>query len=123
MEETRTKLKDMYNLPEGTGIFLTSSDADAQFIPILITKQIFSPRVLNILTRKENLTAESIAAAKGEYYSSKVPIMGEGPKSVGAGRFISGICENLHTLILNSYNDKGKVIGNRSRILELVDRC
>ena len=38
MEESRAKLKEMYDLPDETGIFLTSNEADAQFIPILIAK-------------------------------------------------------------------------------------
>lgn len=37
-EEVRELLMKYYELPEGTGIFLTSSEADAQYIPIMIAK-------------------------------------------------------------------------------------
>lgn len=36
--EVRELLMKYYQLPEGTGIFLTSSEADAQYIPIMLAK-------------------------------------------------------------------------------------
>lgn len=38
MHETRKKLKDMYTLPEGTGLFLMPSGSDAEYIPLLIAQ-------------------------------------------------------------------------------------
>jgi hypothetical protein len=38
MEETRAKLKELYHLPEGTGVFLMPSGSDAEYIPLFITK-------------------------------------------------------------------------------------
>ena len=78
---------------------------------------------MNILTRKENLTEKSIAAAKGEYYSSKLPIISKGPKTVGPGKKIADISDYLQTEVLSSYDGNGKDVGNRARIFELVDRC
>jgi len=36
MHETREKIKDLYSLPEGTGVFLMPSGSDAEYIPLLI---------------------------------------------------------------------------------------
>jgi hypothetical protein len=36
MHETRETLKEIYSLPEGTGIFLMPSGSDAEYIPLLI---------------------------------------------------------------------------------------
>ena len=38
MHEVRQKLAQMYSLPDGTGIFLTPSGSDAEYIPLLIAK-------------------------------------------------------------------------------------
>jgi hypothetical protein len=36
MEYTRNQLKEMLGLSDGTGVFLTNSEQDASYIPILI---------------------------------------------------------------------------------------
>lgn len=74
MEGVRDDLKKLFELPEGTGIFFTSSEQDAHFIPILIAKDLGQQRVLNIIAQEEITHKDTISAAYGEHFSSTLPI-------------------------------------------------
>lgn len=38
MEDARSRLLKAYNLPEGTGVFLTPSGSDAEYIPLMFCR-------------------------------------------------------------------------------------
>ena len=77
MHEVRTKLAKIYNLPKGTGIFLTPSGSDAEYIPLLIAKLFNKGKdVLNIVTCNEEVGSGTLNAAGGRFFSALEPIPG-----------------------------------------------
>ena len=77
MEETRSKLKDLYQLPEGTGVFLMPSGSDAEYIPLLITKMLNEGQdVVNVVTCNEEVGSGTLDAAGGKFFSDLEPITG-----------------------------------------------
>ena len=68
----------LYELPEGTGIILTPSGTDAQFVPILVAKALNAGKenYLNILTGKGEIGSSTLRAASGKYFSKAEPNQG-----------------------------------------------
>jgi len=72
MHGIREELTRLYELPKGTGIILTPSGADAQYIPILVSKALNAhknEKFLNILTGKGEIGSTTVRAAAGKYLS------------------------------------------------------
>lgn len=61
-------------MPEGTGVFLTPSGSDAEYIPLLIAK-ILNPvkEIVNIVTCNEEVGSGTAHASKGQLFSSMEP--------------------------------------------------
>ena len=85
-ENTRKRLADLFKLPKGSGIFLTPSGSDAEYIPLLITK-LLNPgkEIRNLVTCKDEVGAGTLNGANGKYFSSVDPIEGftDSPKKYG----------------------------------------
>ena len=109
MEATRDKLKEVLELNKDTGIFLTSSEQDAQYIPTLIAKAIGSANALNVIVREELFDKDTVSAACGEYYTDSLPI--------------KGLSHNLETACLKSFDTDGKPIDNKEKYYNLLNRC
>jgi hypothetical protein len=66
-------------MPEGTGVFLTPSGSDAEYIPLLIAK-ILNPdpekEFVNIITCNEEVGSGTVDASKGQFFSTMEPIEG-----------------------------------------------
>ena len=71
METVRTNLKRHLEIPEETGIILTTSETDAQFIPLLITKALNRDKkeFLNIVTGNGEISKSILTAAGGKRIS------------------------------------------------------
>ena len=77
MQETREKIKEVYSLPEGTGVFLMPSGSDAEYIPLLIAQILNKDKdVCNIVTCNEEIGAGTLGAAGGRFFSPIEPIPG-----------------------------------------------
>jgi hypothetical protein len=78
LEGIRTELKNLYELPEGTGIFITPSRSDAQYIPLLIAKTLNRDKqnFLNIIPCNGEIGTSTPMAASGKYFSKYRPIEG-----------------------------------------------
>lgn len=77
MHNIREQLRKAYKLSDNTGVFLTPSGSDAEYIPLLIAK-ILNPgkKVLNIVTCHEEVGSGTLDASKGQYFSTMEPIDG-----------------------------------------------
>ena len=111
MEATRDKLKEVLGLHKDTGIFLTSSEQDAQYIPILIAKAIGSANALNVIVREELFGKDTVSAACGRYYSDSLPIKGYCPEDANLkNKPVEGLSHKLETACLKSFDRDGQSI-------------
>ena len=77
MGSTRKRLAKLYNLPAGTGIFLTPSGSDAEYIPLLIAQLLNQDKnIVNIVTCNEEVGSGTLDAAGGRFFSAVEPITG-----------------------------------------------
>lgn len=113
MHEVRQKLAELYQLPDGTGIFLTPSGSDAEYIPLLIA-QMFNEnkKVTNIVTCNEEVGSGTLDAAGGRFFSALEPIEGYtadmegGPKM---GDPLTGFGEGVETIAIDARAPTGEV--------------
>lgn len=129
MQGIRQELKRLYDLPQDTGIFLTPSGTDAQFIPILVTKALNEGRdnFLNIVTGKGEIGSAPLLAAAGKYFSKEEPNPGY-CSTLGFGCFkgtpINGIHNGgLKLLALQSRDENGKIVDHSNDIEEALQKC
>lgn len=73
MDGIRNEIIRLYDLPAGTGIILTPSRYDAQYIPILIARALNKDKekLVNIITAKNELGDCTIHAAAGHYFCER----------------------------------------------------
>lgn len=118
MEGIREELKRIYALPEGTGIFLTSSESSANFIPILIAKALNTDKksFLNILSTVDEIDRDVSVSAAGRYISEKMPI--QGYKQHKHDSPIKGLNRDVSVLSLKGRDREGNVAANNWRIVE-----
>lgn len=128
MEGIRSELKRLYELPEGTGIILTPSRSDAQFIPLLIAKILNrdQKKFLNILPCNGEIGTSTPLAAGGKYFSEYQPIEGYSEESgldCTIDAPIVGLAEGVEVLSLDARDKDGNVIDNKNQIEQAVKRC
>ena len=77
MDDVRSQIKRLYNLPEGTGIVLTPSRYDAQYIPILVAKALNKEKdhLVNIINSKNEYGDCMIQAAGGQMFCKQLPFL------------------------------------------------
>ena len=64
-------------MPEGTGIFLSPSGSDAEYLVLLICKLLNAGKTIkNIVTCDEEVGSGTVAAASGKFFSPIEPIPG-----------------------------------------------
>ncbi len=109
MQETREKLMELYELPQGTGIFLMPSGSDAEYIPLLIAKlRNQGKNLLNIVTCNEEVGSGTLDAAGGKFFSSVEPIhYGCG---ANAGDPVEGLASGVENYAIAARSTSGKVV-------------
>jgi hypothetical protein len=66
MHNIRLRLMKVYDMPEGTGVFLMPSGSDAEYIPLVIAKLLNPGKdVLNLITCHEEVGSGTLDASKG----------------------------------------------------------
>lgn len=96
MQETREKLAQLYKLPEGTGVFLTPSGSDAEYIPLLITQILNKGKdIVNIVTCNEEVGSGTLDAAGGRFFSELEPIPGFTKGPVGMSDPLEGMADGV----------------------------
>ena len=111
MHETREKIKDLYSLPEGTGVFLMPSGSDAEYIPLLIAQILNKGKnVCNIVTCNEEVGAGTLGAAGGKFFSPIEPIPGYAQEGTWIGDDLQGLGDGVRTIAINARQESGEVI-------------
>ena len=115
----------LYELPEGTGIFLTPSETDAQYIPILVAKSLNNTDedyFLNILTGKDEFGSSTLCAASGLFFSNAVPNPGY---AICRDSFVLiRMWEGLEMISLNNRREKDGLMVDQGEAINLaIDRC
>ena len=120
MEETRQRLLELYNLPEGTGIFIMPSGSDAEYIPLLIAKLRHKGKsFLNVVTCNDEVGSGTLDAAAGKFFSALEPInVGCGAKS---GDGVEGLSSGVSNYAIAARHASGEVVSPNQEINEALD--
>lgn len=103
MHETREKIKNIYSLPEGTGVFLMPSGSDAEYIPLLIAQILNKGKeICNIVTCNEEIGAGTLGAAGGKFFSPIEPIPGYAIEGTQIGDKLQGLGDGVKTIAINA---------------------
>lgn len=96
-------MRALYNLPEGTGIFITPSGSDAEYIPLLITQILNEDKaILNIVTCNEEVGSGTLSAAGGRFFSDLEPLPGFTTTPVDMDDPLEGLAEGVKTVAINA---------------------
>jgi hypothetical protein len=124
MHETREKLKEIYSMPEGTGVFLMPSGSDAEYIPLLIAQVLNKGnKIVNIVTCNEEVGSGTLNAAGGKFFSSVEPIPGYTGGNVANGDTVQGLGEGVTTIPINARKVSGEVISPSGQIYDVLIDC
>lgn len=99
MNQIRARISKAYELPKGTGVFLSPSGSDAEYFALLIAK-LLNPgkEVVNIVTCNEEVGSGTLAAAGGRFFSAVEPIPGYHPHIEGGPKMndpVLDLAENV----------------------------
>lgn len=116
MHEVRQKIAQLYQLPEGTGIFLTPSGSDAEYIPLLMAK-LFNEgkQVSNIVTCNEEVGSGTLDAAGGRFFSALEPIPGYATHIEGGPKMsdpVLGLGDGVETIAIAARAPSGEVVNS-----------
>lgn len=134
MHATRMKLKELYQLPDGTGIFLMPSGSDAEYIPLLIAQLLNEGKdITNIVTCNEEVGSGTLEAAGGKFFSPIEPIPGYTLHMKGGAKNkdpLLELGENVKTVAIGARTDlkdtrefPGSVIDPHDAIQETLNEC
>mmetsp|Transcript_5386 Transcript_5386/g.9049 ORF Transcript_5386/g.9049 Transcript_5386/m.9049 type:complete len:484 (-) Transcript_5386:110-1561(-) len=127
MQEVRERLMEIYGLPEGTGIFLTPSGSDAEYIPLLIAKNLNPQRqIMNIVVCNEEVGSGTLDAAGGRFFSGLEPIPGftsYADDGVDMGDPVMGLGEDVQTHAVIARNPDGSVVESDAQIEKKLESC
>lgn len=120
MDGIRNELIRLYDLPKGTGIILTPSRYDAQYIPILVARALNpdQEKLVNIITAKNELGDCTILAAGGKYFCDKLPF--DGYQKSKPEVPIAGLSLNVDVKALDTRAPNGDVINHNSTIESIL---
>lgn len=127
MHEVRDKLKEIYQLPEDTGVFLTPSGSDAEYFPLLIAQLLNEGKeVVNIVTCNEEVGSGTLEAAGGKFFSPLEPIPGYTSHMEGGAKNndpVLGLGENVETIAIPARTEPGVVVDPHQEIQYALDQC
>ena len=123
MDGIRNEIKRLYDLPEGTGIILTPSRYDAQYIPILVAKALNAEKdkLVNIITAKNELGDCTIHAAGGRYFCETMPFSEFLEAKIEEP--IAGLNVDIDVKALDMRDSDGNVVPHTQDIKELLIAC
>ena len=128
MQEVRDRLVGLYDLPENTGVFLTPSGSDAEYIPLLIAKILNKgKKVNNIVTCNEEVGSGTLDAAGGRFFSDLEPIPGfteaYAQDGVQMSDDVFGLAENVTTFPIDARKVDGEVNDTMAQIKGIIKDC
>ena len=123
LHETRQRIIDAFGLPEGTGVFLTPSGSDAEYIPLVIAKLLNGQerRITNIVTCNEEVGSGTLDASGGRFFSTLEPIPGY-TDGVEMHQAVQDLGENVQTIAINARLSTGEVIDPETEIQNELQR-
>lgn len=117
----------VYKLSKGTGVFLSPSGSDAEYIPLLIAKLLNPGKsVTNIVTCNEEVGSGTLAAAGGKFFSPLEPIPGFHTHIEGGPKMndpVHELADNVETIAINAREPSGDVIDANSTIEATLKTC
>lgn len=127
MHEVRSKIAQLYQLPEGTGVFLTPSGSDAEYIPLLIAKLFNEGKeITNIVTCNEEVGSGTLDAAGGRFFSDLEPIPGYTSHMEGGPKMsdpVLGLGSGSETIAIPARAVSGEVVDSRPEIQDALKMC
>ena len=124
MRAQQDKLAKLYNLPEGTGVFLMPSGSDAEYIPLLIAKTLNPGKpVTTVVTCNEEVGSGTLDAARGKLFSAVEPIIGFTDGTKKAGDAVEGLADNIQYVTVNARHREGDVLLAEEKIMETLSIC
>ena len=96
MERVRVRLAAALGLPKGTGVFLSASGTDAEYIPLAIAQQLYpGAPIRSVLAADGETGSGGTNACKGKYFDKRVPLAGaeEGDEDREVGATLGGFPE------------------------------
>jgi hypothetical protein len=123
-EQTRADLTRLCGLPEGTGVFLTPSGSDAEYIPLLIVKALNpGKKIANIVTCNEEVGSGTLNAAGGKFFSPVEPIPGYTDCPKKDGDPLIELAEDVETIAIPARSQDGSAVIAAERLDQIVDKC
>ena len=114
-------------MPKGTGVFLTPSGSDAEYLPLLIAKLLNPDKhITNIVTCNEEIGSGSLGAAGGKFFSPLEPISGYHGHIEGGPKMddpVHELADNVDTVAINAREPNGNVIDANPKIEECLKAC
>lgn len=127
MHEVRHKIARLYQLPEGTGVFLTPSGSDAEYIPLLLAKLFNEGKeVTNIVTCNDEVGSGTLDAAGGRFFSELEPIPGYATHMEGGPKMhdpVLGLGDGVESIAIPARAVSGDVVDSVPATQEALKRC
>ena len=127
MDQVRDRISKAYELPKGTGVFLSPSGSDAEYFALLIVKLINpGKKVVNIVTCNEEVGSGTLAAAGGRFFSPLEPFGGYHNHIEGGPKMddpVHELADGVETVAINAREPSGDVVNPHSKIEETLKKC
>lgn len=127
MQEVRERIASLYQLKDGTGVFLTPSGSDAEYVPLLLAQH-FNPgkAITNIVTCNEEVGSGTLDAAGGRFFSTLEPIPGYTAHMKGGVQMsdiVKGLGETTKTIAIGARKVSGEVVDSHGDVAEALEGC
>ena len=96
MDDVRTRLSAALRLPDGSGVILSASGTDVEFIPLAIAQTLYpSAQIRSVLVAEGETGSGGTNACAGKYFDKIVPLAGEeeGMHEREVGSTLMGLAE------------------------------
>lgn len=115
---------NVYDLPVGTGIFLTPSGSDAEYIPLLIAQLLNKgKKITNIVTCDQEVGSGTLDAAGGRFFSALEPIPGYTEVMPKMSDPVDGLAQGVETIAIGARHKSGEVVDSNVQIADALDQC
>ena len=114
-------------MSEGTGVFLTPSGSDAEYIPLIIAKAIHGQdkKIVNIVTCNDEVGSGTLGASGGRFFSPLEPIPGYTGHMdvVEMDSPVLGLAENVETVTVQARLASGEVVDAKPEIIKALEEA
>ena len=127
MSQIKLRIMKAYDLPKGTGVFLSPSGSDAEYFALLIAK-LLNPgkKIMNVVTCNEEVGSGTLAAAGGKFFSPLEPFAGYHTHLEGGPKIndpVQDLADDTETVAVNAREPSGAVVDPRGEIDKVLKVC